>query len=380
MDFRLSEEQVALKEFVRKFAVNEKLLELAREHDETEAYPIELHKKLADLGYLGTCIPEEYGGSGGVFMDLFVLVEALSREALMAGNIVFRNVANAGLSILRHGTDEQKKYFLPGMVSGEFKFAFSLTEPNAGSDAASIVASAEKDGDDYIINGNKVFCTGAGVADYIQFVVRTDKSAPKWEGISVFFIDAKTPGITIRKIKKMVNKSMETNEVFLDNVRVPAENLLGKLHAGWTQMLETLAYERILVASMCLGVTQRVVDYAVEYAKEREQFGRPIGKFQVISHRLVDMQARLDAARLLCYQAVWLIQEGLPHEQAVNIAKLFASETYVKNSSEGMRILGGYGLSMEYDMQRYFRDAREFIIGAGTSDIMRNMIAKQMGL
>jgi len=178
----------------------------------------------------------------------------------------------------------------------------------------------------------------------------------------------------------MVNKSMETNEVFLDNVRVPAENLLGKLHAGWTQMLETLAYERILVASMCLGVTQRVMDDAVQYAKEREQFGRPIGKFQAVRHRLVDMQARLDAARLLCYQAVWLIQEGLLHEQAVNIAKLFASETYVKNSSEGMRILGGYGLSMEYDMQRYFRDAREFIIGAGTSDIMRNIIAKQMGL
>jgi len=190
MDFRLSEEQLAIKEAVRKFAVNEKLLEVAREHDEAEAYPIELHKKLAEIGWLGACIPEEYGGSGGVFMDLFVLVEALSREALMAGNIVFRNVANAGLSILRHGTDEQKKYFLPGMVSGKFKFAFSLTEPNAGSDAASIVASAEKDGEDYIINGNKVFCTGAGVADYIQFIVRTDKSVPKREGISVFFVDA----------------------------------------------------------------------------------------------------------------------------------------------------------------------------------------------
>lgn len=380
MDFRLNEEQIILKETVQKFVIKENLRELARVHDETGEYPFELHKKMAKLGWLGLCIPEKYGGSGGDLITLFLLIEKLSRGALMAGNIIFRNVVNAGLAILRNGTTEQKEYFLPKIVKGELIFAFSLTEPNAGSDATSIITSAVKEGDDYLVNGNKVFCTGAAVANYIQLVVRTDKSGPKHSGISIFFVDTKTPGITIRKIKKIVNKAMETNEIFFENVRIPTKNLLGKLNEGWKQIMETLAFERIFVASMCLGVTERVMEDAIQYAKERVQFGKPISKFQAIRFKLVDMQARLEAARLLCYHAVWLIHEGLPYEQAVSIAKLVASETYAINSTEGMQILGGYGLTMEYDMQRYFRDAREFVIGAGTSEIMRNVISREMGL
>ena len=380
MDFRLNEEQIILKETVKKFVIKENLRELARAHDETGEYPFELHKKMAKLGWLGLCIPEEYGGNGGDLITLFLLIEELSRGALMAGNIIFRNVVNAGLAILRNGTTEQKEYFLPKIVNGELIFAFSLTEPNAGSDATSIITSAVKEGDDYVVNGNKVFCTGAAVANYIQLVVRTDKSGPKQSGISIFFVDTKTPGITIRKIKKIVNKAMETNEIFFENVRIPAKNLLGKLNEGWKQIMETLAFERIFVASMCLGVTQRVMEDAIQYAKERVQFGKPISKFQAVRFKLVDMQARLVAARLLCYHAVWLIHEGLPYEQPVSIAKLVASETYALNSTEGMQILGGYGLTMEYDMQRYFRDAREFVIGAGTSEIMRNVISREMGL
>ena len=380
MDFRLNEEQTMLKDIVRKFVEKERLLELAKEHDEAEEYPNDLHKKCADLGWLGLCIPEQYGGSTSDLMTLFLLIEELSRGALIAGNIIFRNVVNAGLAILRNGTEGQRQFFLPKIVKGELIFAFSMTEPSAGSDAAALITSAVKDGDNFIVNGNKVFCTGARVADYVQLLVRTAKSEKKYEGISILLVDTKTPGITIHKIKKMVNKGMETNEIFFDNVKVPGKNLLGKLNEGWKNIIKTLAFERIFVAAMCIGVTQRVMEDAVQYSKEREQFGRPIGKFQVIRHRLADMQVRLDAARLLCYRAVWLIQEGLPYDQAVSIAKLVASETYARNSSDAMRILGGYGLTMEYDMQRYFRDAREFIIGAGTSDIMRNIIAKQMGL
>jgi len=380
MDFRISEEQAILKETVQKFVAKEKLLELARIHDETGEYPFQLHKTMADLGWLGMCIPEEYGGNGGDVVGLFLLIEELSRGALIAGNIVFRNVVNAGLAILRSGTTEQKRYFLPKIACGEFRFAFSLTEPNAGSDATSIVTSAVKQGDEYVVNGNKVFCTGAAVADYIQLVVRTDKSGPKHMGITVLLVDAKRPGITIRKIKKIVNKGMETNELFFDDLMVPAANVLGRPDEGWQHILKTLAFERIFVAAMCLGVTQRVVDDAILYAKQRVQFGRPIGTFQAIRFKLADMQARLEAARLLCYHAVWLIREGLPYERAVSIAKLVASETYALNSTEGMQILGGYGLTIEYDMQRYFRDAREFVIGAGTSEIMRSVIAKDMGL
>jgi len=380
MDFSLTEEQVMLKESVRKFVNKEQLRELARHYDEIEQYPFELHRKIADLGWLGLCIPSQYGGSGGDLMSLFLLIEELSRGALVAGNIVFRNVVNAGLSILRNGNPEQKKYFLPKLARGELIFAFSLTEPNAGSDAAAITTSAVREGEEYIVNGNKVFCTGAAVADYIQLAARTGQGGSKYDGISIFIVNTKAQGITIRKIKKMVNKAMETNEIFFDNVRVPAKNSLGTLNKGWTHLMDLLSFERIFVSAMCIGVTQRVVEDAVEYAKNRVQFGKPISKFQAIQHKLVDMQMRLDAARLLCYHAIWLMEIGKPFKQSVCIAKLAASEACVQNSQEGMQILGGYGLTMEYDMQRYFRDSREFVVGAGTSEIMRNAIAKEMGL
>ena len=380
MDFKFTKEQIMLKNSVRDFVKKEKLKDLARELDETGEYPFDIHKKMAKLGWFGMGIPEEYGGSAGKLLDVFILVEELAKGAMWAGNIAFRNIVNAGLTILRNGSESQKKELLPKIIDGDLIFAFALTEPNAGSDASSITTTAEKDGDDYIINGNKVFCSGANVADFIQLVVKTKSDGPKYNDMSTFLVDSKTPGITIRKIEKVSTHVMETNEIFLDNVRVPAKNLLGKLNNGWNQIAATLAHERIIVSGICIGCTETVMEDAVEYAKKRVQFGRPISKFQTIRNRLVDMKVRLEGARMLCYNAVNMIEEGLPYEQACSIAKFVVSETYLQNSMEGIRVLGGYGVTMDYDMQRHMRDSLPFVIGAGTSDIMRNIIAKQMGL
>ena len=380
MDFGFTEEQGLLRQTVRDFIRRECPREYAREIDEQERYPFDIHKKMAELGWLGLGIPEEYGGCGGDLLTLVILVEELSRGMLAAGNMLFRNVVNAGFSILRNGTEEQKQYFLPRLTKGELLFAFSLTEPNAGSDAAAIITSAAKNGNEYVIDGDKVFCTGAEVADYIQVATRTNKAVPKHKGISVFLVNTKTPGITLHRVKKIVNKAMATSQIFFDQVRVPEGNLLGKLDGGWAAILKTLDFERICVAAMCLGVTQTVLDDALQYAQERVQFGQPIGKFQVIQHKLADMKARLEAARLLTYRAAWMAQQDMPCTMEASLAKLVASENYVLNSMDGMQILGGYGLTMEYDMQRFFRDAREFTIGAGTSEILRNIIARLIGL
>jgi alkylation response protein AidB-like acyl-CoA dehydrogenase len=260
-------------------------------------------------------------------------------------------------------------------------FAFSLTEPDAGSDAASLRTRAAADGDHFVITGTKMFTTGAAECGCLVVATRTDPRAAKHHGISLFLVDPATPGITYRRIEKLgMRGAGGLYEVHYDGVRVPRGALLGPLDGGWAAVKATLERVRIAQASYCVGCAQRVVDDAVRYAQEREQFGQPIGKFQAISHMLVDLQALTDAARLLLYRAAWLVDQKVPCVREASMANLYATEALVRITSDAMRVYGGYGFTMEFDIQRHFRDARLFVIGDGSSQIQRNLIARMMGL
>jgi len=384
MDFSLSDEQQMLKKSVKDFMKKEYPREAIRELDEKEEYPFEAIKKWAELGWLGLPFPEEYGGMGGNAVDLCCFVEELTYW----GGLTFfgpyiHSVIFGGMSINAYGTEEQKKNFLPGLINGELIYSLSFTEPNAGSDLANISTSAVKDGNNYILNGAKVFTSGAHVANYLLLGARTDKDAPRHKGISVFMVDTKSPGLEMRKIKKMGMKSVATSEIFLEDVKVPEERLLGgpeSLNKGWTNMLRTLTNERCYVAAAVAGSAQSVIDDCIEYGKQRVQFGQPIGKFQAVQHTLVDMQIEVETSRLLAYLAAWRLDQGLPCMKESSMAKLYASEVFSRVSEKGLLLFGGYGYTMEYDMQRHFRDAIFYQIGGGVSMTIRNHIAGAMDL
>ncbi|MDY7032754.1 MAG: acyl-CoA dehydrogenase family protein [Thermodesulfobacteriota bacterium] len=379
MDFKFTEEQEILRKSVRNFVDKECPREYVRELDEKEEFPIELYKKMAELGWYGLPFPEEYGGSGCGAVDFVMVGEELCRYSyeIAAGYGV--PIFNA-LTLLHHGSEEQKNHYIPKVINGEMMWSIALTEPNAGSDVASLVTSAVLDGNEFVINGQKVFITGADVANIMTMAVRTDKDLPRHKGISMILVDPKSPGIDIRIIKTLGRKIIHATELFLDDVKVPKENLVGELNGGWTVLMSGLELERLFACAGYVGNAQTVVDDAAEHAKQRVQFGRPIGTFQAIGHMLADMQTEVDAARLLTYRAAWMIDQGMPCMREVSMAKLFGSETLARLTNQGMQIMGGYGYSMEYDMQRYFRDARIITVSAGSSQMQRTIIARSMGL
>lgn len=380
MDFSFSEEQEILRATVAKFMKKECPREYVRECDEEKKVPFEVFHKIADQGWLGLAIPEEYSGCGGTVIDLALLLEETARISLALADLIYRARIHGGMNILSFGTDEQKEEFLPGIAKGKLIFCIGLTEPNAGSDAASLTTSAVADGDDFIINGNKMFTTNMHIADYCLLYTRTDKTGTKHKGITAFLVDARSPGIEIRPINTLGMRATTTNEVVYDNVRVPGKNMLGELNKGWTVATGQLGAERFGLAAMCTGAAQSVLDDALQYAKERVQFGRPIGKFQAISHKLADMQVEVDISRLLTYRLAWMAAQDTSDLKIAAITKLYATEAYKHISDMGMQILGGYGYAMEYDMQRHFRDSRILTIGGGSSEIQRNIIAKSLGL
>ena len=323
--------------------------------------------------------PREYGGAQGSATDVAIVLEQICRHWMTLG-LIYHTAAIFPLGIHYFGTEEQKRNHLPPIADGRMRFAFSLTEPNAGSDAASVSTLARRDGDEFVINGAKVFTSGADVADRIALVTRTETTGPRHRGLSVFLLDPRTPGVDIRRIPKVGLKGLSTCQVFLDNVRVPASTLLGKLNDGWTVVLRTLHMERLSIGARCTGGCQAVVDAAVRYASERQQFGQAIGKFQAIQHLVADMEILTEAARMLTYRLAWMIDSGLDCAREASVVKVFASEAYSKIAAMGMQVLGGYGYTMEYEMQRHYRDAKIYEIGGGTSQIQRNVIAKSLGL
>jgi alkylation response protein AidB-like acyl-CoA dehydrogenase len=381
MDFSLTEEQIMLKDTIRRFVETEIPREVAVEIDEKDEFPHALLQKLCDLGFMGINVPEEYGGQGGNIIDEMIFFEEISKRlpvlAWAAGNIILYGNTIIGVN----GSEEQKKAYLPRLVKGELKFAYALTEPNAGSDAASIQTKAVLKDGYYVLNGSKIFITGAGVSDIVVTNARTAESRLK--GITDFLVDTKSEGFSTRPIKDLGYRGSNTCEVYYDDVKVPLENILGgpeNLNKGWTQMMRLLNSERLLLSACALGIGQGAFEYALNYSKEREQFGQPIGRFQVIQHMLVEMATELEAARQLAYYAAWRDVQGMEAVKETSMSKYYCAEVAKKVCLQGVQILGGYGYAMEYDAQRYLRDVLVLPIGGGTTQIQKNIIGAQLGL
>ncbi len=381
MDFSLSEEQEILRNSIRKFLEKEYPKEYIRRIDKEEEYPLEIVQKMAELGWLGLSIPEKYGGVGGDILDQTLMIEELARCSSSIAIAYLLNICFGAKTIIYMGSEKQKKKYLPKIASGDLIFCLGLTEPSGGTDALSLSTRAVRNGDHYVINGQKVFITGAHVSHYIILVARTGPKKKKLtRNIGIFLVDSKSKGINIRLLDKLGNKATGTCEIFLEDVVVPAENILGDERNGWYQIVNTLNNERISVAAICLGTTQAVIDESLKYVLERKAFGKPIGQFQYIQKYIVDMVMDLEASRLLTYKAAWLESQGKNCNIEAAIAKLVASEACFKATTNGMRIFAGYGYMMEYDMQRLWRDSELWIFAPISNEMSRNLLAQELGL
>jgi alkylation response protein AidB-like acyl-CoA dehydrogenase len=378
MDFELSDSQALMRDQLRAFLTKECPIEYVRACDEEERFPFELYDKLAKEGWLGLPIPEEYGGMGGSCTDLAVFLEEFARHFESGANIFYTTVVIATDAITHFGTEEQKRDLLPRLAKGEIRFAFSLSEPNSGSDAASLRTRAVLTGDEWVINGQKMFCSCAQEADYILLMARSDAEAPKHKGITMFLLDPKTPGVEIKKLKKLGLKPMDLNEIFLTDVRLPKDAIIGQVNDGWTNTIKTLDYERCCLSAVNVGAAQSVLEKSIAYSNEREQFGQKISSFQLTRAKLADMDMEIEAARLLLYRSANLVDRGIPNNKQSATANLYSSETYVRAALNGMRVMGGWGYLMEYDMQRHYRDAKLAEIGGGTSEILRIIISREL--
>ena len=380
MDFSFSDEQNILRDSVRRLMDNEAPPELVRRLDREQAYPHDLYKVWADRGLIAMPFPEAYGGLGGSVIDLVIITEELARvsaDLLMA----YAGSVFCGLNLARKGTEAQKRYWIPKLASGEVKMSISMSESDAGSDVGALRTVAVRDGDHWVINGSKLWASGAGApGNVINVYVKTDTTVNYRKGMSLFLVDNDTGGVELRKLEMLGRRCTGTYEIYFKDVRVPADRLVGGVNQGWDCLLSGLQVERISTAAGNCGSAQAVVDMAAQYAKDRKQFGRPIGTFQAIGHMLADMQTEVAAASALMWRAAWMVSEGRDALREITMAKLFASETYAKVSNMGMQILGGYGYNMEFDMQRHFRDSRVSTVAAGSSQIQRNILAGLMGL
>ena len=380
MDFSFTEEQRMMRESVRKMMDRIATPEYVRRLDREQIYPQELYDAWVELGLLRIPFAEEYGGLGGSVIDLVIVAEEISRKSAdffmaYAGSVF------CGLNVARKGSEEQKRYWLPKLLSGEIKMSISMSEPEAGSDVGAMRTSAKREGNEYLINGQKLWATGAGAkGNVINVYVKTDPKPNIRQGMSLFLVDNTSKGLELKKLDMLGRRCTGTYEIFFNDVRVPAERLVGGENRGWDCVLSGLQVERITSAAGNLGAAQACLDLAVEYAKERKQFGRPIGANQAIAHLLADMATEIEAARALTWRAAWMVSGGQDALREISMAKLFSSEAYVKCANLGMQVFGGYGYSMEFDMQRHYRDARSATIAAGTSQIQRNIIAGLMGL
>lgn len=380
MNFDYTEEQSILLDNLRRMMDTAATPEYIREHDENGLYPYEVYEAWVAMGLIGLPFPESYGGFGGNVIDMALVGEELGRKAYSFLEAYGLSVFS-GLSLLNNGNEEQKRIWLPRLIKGEIRMSISMTEPDAGSDAGNMRTLAARDGNDWVINGQKVFSTAADARNnVITLYCKTDLEAPYQKGITAFLVPNDTPGVETRRLRTFGANMLGLNEVFFDNVRISDAQRIGAVNGGWNCMLSGLLFERIVTSAGYVGNAQTVVDQALAYAKERKQFGRPIGEFQAIAHMLADMQTRVDASRMLMLRAAAKVAKGEPALREVTEAKLFGSETFVEVANQGMQILGGYSYMMEYDMQRHYRDARSTTIAAGSSQMLRNLIANTMGL
>jgi acyl-CoA dehydrogenase len=381
MDYTFTKEQEFLRETIRNFISKEAPREYQRELDETEEFPHELWKKLAGMGILGVSIEEEYGGMGGNVIDTVIVIEELVRGMLAFGDAFMQFNCFGPTTISFFGNEKQKQEYLPKMARGEIKVCLGITESHGGTDALALKTEAVEKDDHYVINGSKMFTTGAHLSDYIMLVVRTTTNVKKKsEGISIFIVDMKTKGITVNRLKKVGLHALGTCELFFDEVVVAKENLVGERDKGWYHLVNTLNNERIVIAAVCLGNAQAALDDALQYTKERIVHERSNAQYQVIRHHLVNMFKKIELARLMVYKAAWLQSKGLPCHVEGNMAKFAASEAGLYITSRGMEIMGGCGYSMDYDMQRYWRDAKLYEFGPITNEMVRNFLGERLGL
>jgi alkylation response protein AidB-like acyl-CoA dehydrogenase len=380
MDFSFSPGQETLRGHLKELLGDVCPPEYAERCDNEERPPREAYEALAKHGWFGLALPVEYGGTGGSAIDLAILLEEAGRHFEELAMWLFRTLTWGGYAIMQHGTREQKEKLLPKMARGELSFCFGLTEPQGGSDAAGLTTRATATDGGYLINGQKVFTSGMDISDYCLLVTRTSTGAKKQQGITNFLVDTKLPGIEVRRIKTLGHRAIGTTQVFYSDVKVPASAVLGQVDQGWQALDSYLWYERLCLSAARTGSASAAFEYALEYAKNRKQFGQPIGKFQAVSHKLADMKVMLDVSRMLVYRFAWLMSQGKATRNDAAVLKLYTSESYKAVSDMGLQILGGYGYCMEYPMQRFFRDSRLGVIGAGTSEIQRNIIARSLGL
>lgn len=379
----MEEEHYLLRESVRKFANNE-IAPLAEEIDRADKMPEDLFAKMGRLGILGISIPEEFGGAGSDFLAALIAGEELARVSPAVSLSYGAHTYLCAYNLYRNGTAEQRRKYLPSLCTGEHIGALALTEPDAGSDAVSIRTRAVKKGNEYILNGSKTFITNGPIADTLIVYAKTDPQAGA-KGISAFIVERDFPGFAVaRKLEKMGMRGSPTGELFFEDCRVPAENLLGKENLGIDVMMSGLDVERVLFGGLGLGLAQAAFEHSVKYAKERVQFGRPIASFQLIQSKLADMFTHIEAARLYCYQVARAAQSAerggkgtTIHKRAAS-AVLFAAEMCNWVASEAVQIHGGYGYMLEYPVQRLMRDAKLMTIGAGTSEIRRLVVAREI--
>ena len=376
MDFALTDEQREIQALAREVA-REEIEPNAAEWDREHRFPKELYGRLAELGLMGVCVPEEYGGAGADFVSYVLVLEELSRADAGVGVTVAVHTSAATLPILMFGTDEQKARFVPPLARGEGIGAFALTEPDSGSDAGALRTRAERDGEEWVIGGRKQWITNGGLGGTILLFARTDPDTPGAGGVSAFVVDSDAVQ-TAQSGEKMGLHSSVTVDLTLDAVRVGADRLLDEEGKGFTVAMATLDGGRIGIAAQALGIAQAAYDAARTYALERRQFGKRIGEFQAIQWKLADMSTQIDAARMLVYRAAWLKHQGLPHTEEGAKAKLFASEVARRQTGEAIQVLGGYGYTKEFPVERYYRDAKITEIYEGTSEIQRLVIARSV--
>lgn len=374
MNFGLTREQELVKQMASEFVKNE-VEPLAAEVDATERFPMETVEKMAKYNMMGMPYPKEYGGAGTDYLSYIIVVEELAKACGTSSVILSAHTSLCSWPIFNFGTEDQKKKYLPDLLSGKKIGAFGLTEPNAGTDAAGQQSIAIKEGDHYVLNGSKIFITNGGVADTFVIFAMTDRSKGT-KGISAFIIEKGMPGFKIGKVEdKMGIRGSSTTELIFEDVKVPVGNLLGKEGKGFKVAMMTLDGGRIGIAAQALGLAEGALEYAIDYMKERKQFGKPLAAFQGLQWYIAEMKVQVDAAKYIVYKAAWKKQEGLPYSVDAAEAKLIAAETAMAVTTKSLQILGGYGFTKDYPLERMMRDAKITEIYEGTSEVQKMVIA-----
>lgn len=379
MDFSLSDEQKLFQKTIHEFCERE-IKPIADKMDKEEYFPKDLYKKMGRMGLMGMTVPQKYGGAGIDRISYMIALEEISRVSGSVGLTVEAHNSLGIGHIYEHGTEEQRKKYLPKLCSGEGFAAWALTEPNAGSDAAAAQTTAVLDEDEWVINGAKQFITSGDIADVVVVMAKTDKSKGA-KGISAIIVEKDTPGFKVGQLEdKLGLRGSRTAQLFFEDCRVPKENLLGEVNMGFVGAMNILDRGRTAIGAMSVGIARAALEDAIEYAKQRQQFGKPISKFQAIQWMIADMATEIDAARLLVYRAAYMEDQNIRFTKEASMAKLFASEMAMRTTRKAIQIFGGYGYTREYPVERYYRDIKLCEIGEGTSEVQRLVISRQLGL